>query len=177
MKKNYLFLLSIALVANLKVTFSQYTPNLTIPVTSSGNPYLLAWAGGFDAVSFLPIDLNGDGIKDLFTFEKTGASNTFHRYSTFINNGTPNVPDYHYEPSWADKFPALMSHWVIAVDFNCDGKEDLFTYNYPNGGMKAYRNDFDSTGLKFVLEFSPVQSVYFGFPNFLQVYAQPAGHG
>lgn len=169
--KKYFHLLIITFVCKV-ATAQTYSPDLNIPVSSSGDSYSLAWAGGFDAVSFIPIDLNGDGLKDLFCFEKTGASNTFYRYVTFINNGTPNTGDYHFEPSWVDKLPKFMSHWVIAYDYNCDGKEDLFVYNYPSAGMKVYRNDYNAvTGLKFILEYQPLQTLYFGFPSALQVYA------
>ena len=40
-----------------------------IPVLENGNSISNAWAGGTNAALFSEIDLNGDGIKDLFVFD------------------------------------------------------------------------------------------------------------
>ncbi|MBK7389494.1 MAG: hypothetical protein IPI23_10650 [Bacteroidetes bacterium] len=55
--------------------------------------------------------------------------------------GTPNTVDYVYAPEYAKKFPVSMHDWVLLKDFDCDGKEDIFTYSY-SGGMTVYRNDY-----------------------------------
>ena len=75
-----------------------------------------AWAGGLNAPIFSQIDLNGDGKKDLFIFDKDGS-----RITTYINNGTPNNIDYHYAPEYRSKFPKGLHDWVLLYDFNCDG--------------------------------------------------------
>ncbi|MEP7171728.1 MAG: hypothetical protein ABI855_20310, partial [Bacteroidota bacterium] len=99
-------LLWIAMFMMLLVTksYSQpYTNYLNIPVTQYGNPLTPvanAWTGGFDSPVFSQIDLNGDGIKDLFVFEKEGTSNSYFRYTTYINHGTANQLDYEYAPQY-----------------------------------------------------------------------------
>jgi hypothetical protein len=109
---------------------------------SIGNVLKYAWAGGLNAIQFSQIDLNNDGIKDLLLFDKIGS-----RKLTSINNGTLGVSDYTYDYTYQKDFPYL-SGWVNLIDYNCDGKEDIFAYT--SGGIKVYKNISD-TELKFKL--------------------------
>jgi len=110
------------------------------------------WAGGLNAPQFNAIDLNLDGIKDLLVFDRHG-----NRKLTFINHGTPDTVDYTYNPEFALKFPDLHD-WVILADYNCDGKEDIFTYS--NGGARVFKNVSD-TSLKFSLVTDLLTSFYY----------------
>jgi hypothetical protein len=57
----------------------------TIPVAdASNNPLRNAWAGGLNFCQLSQVDLNMDGIKDLFVFDRTGS-----RITTFITS-TPS---------------------------------------------------------------------------------------
>ena len=117
-----------------------------IPVTEAGNAFLNPWAGGINYAQMGEIDLNGDGIKDLFVFD---ASN--NRVETFINNGTANAVDYHYHNEYVSKFPAF-NKWVTLKDYNCDGLEDIFCFSDVPGSMRVYRNDYTiANGLQFTL--------------------------
>ncbi|HKR04104.1 MAG TPA: T9SS type A sorting domain-containing protein [Bacteroidia bacterium] len=155
-----------------------YKPYLNIPVVQYGNlltPIPNAWTGGFNTPVFSQIDLNGDGIKDLFVFEKEGASLYYFRYTTYINHGTANQVDYEYAPEYKERFPPDLHDWVVLVDYDCDGKEDIFTYSY-TGGMTVYHNDYDSNGLHFHQVYSLVYSKYNGVPVnlFVAANSQPA---
>jgi len=66
------------------------------------------WAGGLNSPQLSQIDLNGDGIKDLFIFEK-GYD---HQILTFINGGTADSVDYVYAPEYEEKFPE-GHHWMV----------------------------------------------------------------
>ncbi len=145
-----------ALPASSQVT--KFSRALNIPVQANGTSLENPWAGGEDAPVLQPIDLNGDGTKDLLVFEKCQNNGT-HRLMTFINNGTAGQEDYHYAPEYVSKFPK-MHDWVLLVDFNCDGKEDIFTYSY-NGGMTVFRNDYSpGTGLAFTPYIPLIYSQY-----------------
>ena len=48
--------------------------------------------GGLNSCQLSEIDLNLDGTKDLFIFERTG-----NRILPFINNNISNTISYHYE--------------------------------------------------------------------------------
>ena len=128
--------------------------------------YLFPWTGGFNSCQFAEIDLNMDGIKDLFVFDRNG-----NRIMTFINNGTPNQIDYSYAPEYQILFPELFD-WVILVDYDYDGKEDIFTYSVGWASMKVYKNISD-TDLKFELIISPYLTSFQGggYVNIFVTYA------
>ena len=133
----------------------QYIPSSNVLVKEFGTVLVNPWAGGFNAPIFSEIDMNGDGIKDLFVFDKDGD-----RISTYINNGTANTVDYVFAPEYKKKFPRSLHDWVLLIDYNCDGKEDIFTYSY-SGGMTVYRNDYSTqSGLKFNVAYTLVNSKY-----------------
>jgi hypothetical protein len=133
----------------------EYLIDSTIPVSHNGNTIKNPWTGGFNAPIFSEIDLNGDGIKDLFVFDKEG-----NRITTYINNGTANTVDYQLAPEYKKKFPQDLHDWVLLKDYNCDGREDIFTYSYA-AGMTVYRNDYSTgTGLVFSVAYSLVNSKY-----------------
>ncbi len=165
MKSTLIFLLInwYFFISSTATAQGKYIPDTSVHVSSSGTNLKNPWVGGFNAPIFSEIDLNGDGIKDLFVFDKEG-----NRISTYVNNGTPNTVDYVYAPEYKSKFPQGLHDWVLLKDFDCDGKEDIFTYTYLVG-MAVYRNDYTSqNGLKFTLVYDLIHSVY---PNgYLNLY-------
>ncbi len=128
--------------------------------------FLFPWAGGMNSVQFGEVDINRDGIKDLVVFDRQG-----NRLMPFINHGTPNSIDYTYEPDYISCFPTLFD-WAIFVDYNNDGKSDIFTYSPGWAGMLVYKNISDDT-LKFQLEVSPYLTSHYsgGEVNILVTYA------
>lgn len=116
----------------------------SIVVTESDDTLKHAWAGGFNSPQFSAIDLNGDGLKDLFAFER----DVFYGMTkTFINTGVSGKVEYVYDAFYQKAFPP-MSNWALLADYNCDGRADIFT-NVPFG-VAVYRNDF-----------SPEQALHF----------------
>lgn len=101
------------------------------------------WAGGVNVPQLSPIDLNNDGILDLVIFDKNGD-----QINCFINKGTHGVVDYHYDPSYNSKFPNVKD-WLLLRDYNCDGKNDIFTSH--NGSIRVYKNTSQDDELKFEL--------------------------
>jgi hypothetical protein len=116
----------------------------TVPVIITGDTVEYPWAGGFNNPQFSDIDLNGDGIMDLFVFDRSG-----NNVVTFLNSGTPNTVDYKHAPEYQIKFPEMIG-WALLVDYNGDGKKDIYTSAYT--GIKVYRNDYSIVnGLTFTL--------------------------
>jgi hypothetical protein len=110
------------------------------------------WGGGINACQFSQIDLNFDGIKDIFIFDRSAM-----KILPFINNGAPNTFSYTFAPEYSEKFPKLHD-WVILTDYNQDGKEDIFTYGA--GGITVYKNTSTvSGGLSFVLVTNMINSL------------------
>lgn len=114
------------------------------------------WSGGLNFVQTSNIDLDQDGVKDIFTFDRTG--NTIR---TFIKTGAAGSTSYRYDPQYESKFPVIYN-WVLLADYNCDGKEDIFCYSIKGGGFDVYRNtSTPSTGLQFLKVVTLQLSVYF----------------
>lgn len=128
----------------------------SVSVISNSIALKHAWAGGVNSVRFSEIDLDLDGEKDLFLFEKNG-----NRILPFINiGGTPR--SYRYAPEYVKYFPALHD-WAILADYDQDGKEDIFTYSI--GGIAVYRNISDGE-LKFEKVSDQLQAYYYnGYSN------------
>ncbi len=123
------------------------------PVTIDAKEIRNPWAGGFIGCQFSAVDLNMDGVKDLFVFDRAGD-----KIITFINKGTPNVVDYVHAPEYQALFPKLK-YWAVLVDYDCDGKEDLFTAaTAMNNAMAVYKN-ISVTTVNFSLV-EPVLYVY-----------------
>jgi len=127
-----------------------------ISVSNENNRLLkYPWAGGMNAVQFGEIDIDRDGTKDLLAFDRRG-----NRIMCFINNGTLNTIDYLLNQTYTEQFPEL-SDWVIFIDYNGDGKADIFTYSPGWAGMKVYKNVSDNL-LKFELVVYPYLSTFQG---------------
>ncbi len=127
-------------------------PLSSLGQTASGilkNP----WAGGLNAAQFCPVDLNLDGVMDLMVFDRHG-----NRILPFLSEDTiPGTTNYRFAPEYASLFPDLHD-WVQIVDYNCDGRMDIFTYGL--GGTRVFRNISD-TSLKFHLETNLLPSYYY----------------
>ncbi|MFN4235361.1 MAG: FG-GAP-like repeat-containing protein [Bacteroidia bacterium] len=154
-----IFSLSISLFSFSQQSFTRLD---TIPVrlSSSSSNLLNAWAGGLNACQFSAIDLNFDGIKDLVVFDRSG-----NRLKTFINAGISDSVRYIHAPQFESKFP-IVHDWIKLIDYNCDGKEDIFTYGL--GAMVVYKNTSSiATGIQFEMVTNYLTSLY---PNNPPVY-------
>ncbi|MDQ3192648.1 MAG: T9SS type A sorting domain-containing protein [Bacteroidota bacterium] len=156
MKKSIsLLLFSIFFFINDKNCLAQtfLTRNDSVPVKINNDFIKNPWVGGHNFCQFSEIDLNGDGIKDLFVFDRSG-----NKITTYINKGTQGTVDYTFAPEYTKKFPDLKN-WVLLRDYNCDGKEDIFSHT--NAGIAVYRNDTDANGVKFTLVKDILLSKYY----------------
>ncbi len=135
---------------------AQYKVATGIPVRIQGNQLKNPWVGGLNAPIFSEVDMNGDGIKDLFVFDREGF-----RVTAYINNGTPGQVDYVYAPEYEFRFPNQNYDWILLKDYDCDGKEDMFAYSASNAGMTIFRNDYTPQGgLKFTQTYTVLNSKY-----------------
>ena len=180
MKKKYfnilfIFILIVVFVVNKlpaqKVYDYCFERDFSVTVLdSAANPYNFPWVGGMNSCQFSTIDLNFDGIEDLFVFDRSR-----NKILTFINNGTPNTIDYYYAPGYERLFQQYppLTDWVMLKDFNCDGKKDLIAYS--PGGIRIYENTSDTT-LKFkLLTFSLNSFYYMGYSNLYLSYVDFPG--
>lgn len=124
-----------------------------IKVFSSGQELKNAWAGGLNSCQFSTVDLNMDGKQDMFVFDRIGE-----RVLCFINTGAPGEISYDHEFSYTLEFPDSLQNWALLRDFDCDGKEDIFT-NY-SSGMRLYRNESSLGEVDFSLRSELTQAKY-----------------
>ncbi len=106
------------------------------------------WCGGLNACQFGRLDLNADGKKDLIVFDRHG-----NRVLCFLNFGANGQISYEYAPEYSRCFPAMYG-WAQFVDYDGDGREDIFTYSKGWAGIKVFRNVTNDT-LAFQLVKSP----------------------
>jgi len=150
------------LFAALQTGFCQDFERLNIPFRIDGKILAFPLAGGLNAPQPSAVDLNDDGMLDLYVFDREG-----NRQLTFINTGAPGAESYVFAPQYAANFPHL-ENWVLLRDYNNDGAMDIFAYpDQPVGGIIAYRGYFEDNQLKFQrFNFNtPFNIIFFPLPN------------
>ncbi|HUH75586.1 MAG TPA: T9SS type A sorting domain-containing protein [Chitinophagales bacterium] len=128
-----------------------------IPVKTKGQYLKYPWAGGLNSAQMNDPDLNGDGIRDLLVYEKTE-----NRVLTFI---TVSSGAYRLNRDFIPHIPPIQG-WVVTKDMNCDGIDDLMTYN--NGSIAVYRGYRDNDTLKYELWLDEID--YFGNSGKINLY-------
>ena len=134
MKIFYFFLAFIFLISYNAFSQINFSRDNTISVMENANSFKYAWVGGVNAMQPSKVDLNLDGINDLILFDRTG-----NKLTPFLDvNG-----EYVFAPEYRSAFSNNLHDWVIFADYNCDGKEDIFTYS--SGGIAILENNSTST--------------------------------
>lgn len=163
MRKQLLLICSTYLFSSLSFGQFGFERIDTIAVYENAVQQAIPWAGGMDYCQFSNIDLNFDGVEDLFVFDRT-----CDKVLTFIHNGTPNMVDYTYAPEYEDDFPENLQEWVMLADYNCDGKKDLFGYTI--GGLMIFTNTGSAgTGLQWELAKNQVKTWRNGVETFMYI--------
>ena len=139
---------------SLHAQFS-FNYNDSIPVIRFGDTLNQPWAGGLNYVQVSDFDYNQDGQMDLFCFDR--SSNNIRVYETILGS---NGPTYQYVHNAKNDFPSDLRYRVQLVDFDQDGRKDIFTWGL-GGGLKVYRNVSDPiNGIQWSLFQSVVQTDY-----------------
>ena len=104
------------------------------------------WTGGLNFCQFSKIDLDQDGIEDIFIFDKSGKNGTQNgsKISTFLFDNYSN--QFIFSTDYSSYFPELKD-WVLLVDFDLDGKKDIFTSQ--NSSVAVYKNISENESLEF----------------------------
>ena len=127
MRKNLLSLiLLLSLSGFAQKRLLSYTPsNLPVFIDQSGDTLTKALLGGLNQPQFHALDINNDGKKDLFVYDRTG-----HVILPFINTGKNDITTYKYSPHYVSSFPKLKNDnkgtWVLFADYDNDGKDDMW---------------------------------------------------
>ncbi len=151
-------------------TYNLVSQNNISVKNSSNEPLKFPWAGGMNSMQYCELDLNLDGVFDLLSFDRRG-----NRKLCFINKGLEGIADYEYDAQYSSLIPDI-SDWVITVDYNLDGKKDIFTYSPGYAGIIVYKNISDQE-LKFERVVYPYLKTMFpgGYVNLFVTYADYPG--
>lgn len=142
MKRHALFflsLLSFSLFAQQQFEFRTY---LKPEVTQNGSVLDNGFAVGMNNPQFSPIDMNLDGTDDLLVFDRDGDI-----LLPYLTVGSGSNTHYEFAPEYIDSFPKGMISIVHLVDYNCDGKRDIF-FKVVNG-VGVYENTSSNGKLSF----------------------------
>jgi hypothetical protein len=119
---------------------------LETPVFENGQQFANPWVGGMNAPQWSSFDINNDGKKDLYAFDRNG-----NVHLSFINtDGTPGATDYKSARFWLNNFPTGQN-FVMMRDYNRDGVADMFVSAFDEGlpAFKVYKGRFQNGQLFF----------------------------
>lgn len=157
LKKTLSSLLCLLIIIQIQSQTHDYgfAKHVDISVLNKEDSLLLyPWAGGMNSMQFAKIDLDLDGLKDLVAFDVHGR-----RLLPFLNKAqNASEINYVYSPEYIKCFPNDIYGVLHLIDFDRDGKEDIFTYK--NAGIKVYKNITDSI-LKFETFTEQITSIYY----------------
>ncbi|MGV3630660.1 MAG: FG-GAP-like repeat-containing protein [Bacteroidota bacterium] len=155
MKKLYFTLCFVGSWLGVSAQFN-FDFNDSIRVKKGVDTLLYPWAGGFNYVQLSDFDFDFDGDADLFFFDRSHDNIRVLRQVT--ENGLPVYRQVHNAGNY---FPPGLKNRVALVDYDNDGKKDIFTYGI--GGIKVYRNTGSfQTGLSWELISEVLDSDYNG---------------
>ncbi len=95
------------------------------------------WSGGLTAPQLSMADLDGDGVRDVFVFDRSGNRILVFQGCLPAEVGSP--PTYHHRPDWRSRFPTALRNWALLRDANCDGTPDLFVNS--QSGVRIWYGD------------------------------------
>ena len=132
MRRLFLIYLLLLICFSFKAQF-QFNFNDSIEVYRTNTALKYPWAGGLNYAQFSEIDYDYDGDMDLLVFDR--SNDQMRVFEQKIESG---VSFYKLNPLAYLEFPEQIRYRVFSIDYNGDGKNDLFTYGI--GGIKVFKN-------------------------------------
>lgn len=119
-------IISIPLISQSQIVFDQA---YDIPVEFEGQIFDQGWGGGLNSCQYNKADMDGDGKEELILYDRSA-----NLYQIFQAEGN------RYKPSndLCVLLPEIPAGWVLFVDYNQDGKKDIFSNG--NRGIVVFKN-------------------------------------
>ena len=102
--------------------YTQSWEAMQIPFEVNGEQLVNPLTGGLNNPQPSEVDLNFDGVNDLYVFDREGDVSM-----AFVSETSGGVSHYVYSHFYSNVFPAL-NNWVLLRDFDGDGIVDIFSY-------------------------------------------------
>ena len=155
MRRFFLIYLLLLICFSFKAQF-QFNFNDSIEVYRTNTALKYPWAGGLNYAQFSEIDYDYDGDMDLLVFDR--SNDQIRVFEQKIEGG---LSFYKFDPLAYLEFPEQIRYRAFSIDYNSDGKNDLFTYGI--GGIKVFKNVGDAqNGLQWELAKDLLYSDYSG---------------
>ncbi len=157
--RKYISFFFFLLTSSTGVLPAQSFERLSVPFVQNEEPLPLALTGGLNNPQLSAVDFNGDGVQDLYLFDRSGQV-----HLPFVRQNNRWV----FAPKYAQYFPDIQN-WILLRDYNRDGAADIFAYSdVPGiGGIKVYTGFYEDGHLAF-RRFSfpdPNNIIYFYLPG------------
>lgn len=110
-----------------------FTASTGPSVLLNQTPLSFPFAGGLNNPQLSSLDINADGLADIFIFDRTG-----NRCAIFIHQGPAGSYNFKYEPDLSAAFPHELREWALLVDYDKDGLPDIF--GYTSHGVSVWKN-------------------------------------
>lgn len=127
-----------------------------VKVLRGGRSLQNPWVGGLNNPLFSPIDLNQDGLMDLFVYDKAGW-----KAQAFINTGSAGHLSYIYAPKYDNMFPRELRDWAVIRDHNRDGVGDIFALS-PTSDIMVFKGYRTGSGIGFTKLYDRLNYSYGG---------------
>ena len=151
----FFFSFFVLFTINVNAQF-QFNYQDSIDVIKAGVELKMPWAGGLNYAQFSEIDVDFDSDMDLFVFDRSA-----NQVKVFLNEQGGSGSYYKFSPQHSNLFPQELRYRSFLIDYNNDGRNDLFTYGI--GGIKVYKNTGDIVnGLQWDLAKELLYSNYWG---------------
>jgi len=125
---------------SINQTAAQAIERYDIPFKKGETNLVYPYVGGFNNPIFSNIDLNNDGLEDLYIFEY--SDKTHH---SFIQEAS----SWKWKEDQCTYFPEMES-WAFLIDYNKDGASDIFTFAFKNNpGILVYNGYWLNNKLAF----------------------------
>ncbi len=142
--KQIRFFLLLSILTLAQLAFAQGIARLDFAVSEGGQDFPFPFAGGIIAPQFSNVDLNFDGLDDLFVFDRAGGV-----IMPFL---LQDDGSYDYAPQYISAFPSADS-WMLLKDYDGDGISDVFMAPTVQGiaGIEVQRGQNESGSLSYQL--------------------------
>jgi hypothetical protein len=140
MKNGFLLVISCFLLSDIS---AQPFQRLHPAGFSEGRELLNPWTGGFNKPQFSQVDLNMDGIDDIYVFDN--AADISMGFEGFRENGAKK---YRFNASLCAGFPSI-TEYALLRDYDGDGVADLFCSHPSIAGVRVFKGKFVNQRLEF----------------------------